>query len=57
MVCGLGEGFRTFGGSVVGYIGNPVGPVRISLLRCLGYLLRDGSEMVGDTDGDMVATV
>ena len=56
MACGLGEGFRTFGGSVVGCTGNPVGPVRISLLRCLGDLLSDGFEMVGAPDGDMVGS-
>ena len=56
MVCGLGEWFRTFGGSVVGDIGNPVGPVRMSLSRCLGYMLSDGFEMAGDPDGDMVGS-
>ena len=56
MVCGLGVGFRAFGGSVAGYTGDPVARVQMSLLRCLGDLLRDGSEMVGDTDGDMVGS-
>ena len=56
MVCGLGEWFRTFGGSVVGDIGNLVGPVRMSLLRCLGYMPSDGFEMAGDPDGDMVGS-
>ena len=43
MVCGLGVGFRAVDGSVAGYTGDPVAGVRVSLLRCLGGLLRDGA--------------